>query len=565
MRRHAAVVIELDSDDEAEPAKRPRTGSSAPEPSPPPGATTAGGGFAGPLCLNRLLDPPPTGPWAGVELSLQDVFEVHPSLDRRPPREALLANFMVDLRWLLDECPSLVEVPTLTVLHGDDAKGCGGEAVAARKQRGLETRLHSPPLPMQWGTHHSKMALLLYDDCVRVCVKTFNDLYSDAHCKSQALYVQDFPAGESSELDVFGTDFARQLRRYLARCGGFDGSKLDRYDFSSASGALVASVPGYHKGQELEEWGHMRLRRLLLRHAELPAGWPGPGAEEGVVCQFSSLGSLTPKWLEEFHATLASTAPPSGGGPAGTALGRPPLRLVVPTAAQVRDCGEGWLAGLSVPIRRANLKDFLRPHWRLWGAASAADRSHAAERARAAMPHVKSYCRYAARPGRPPALPWLCIGSHNLSRAAWGELQKGGTQLAIRSYELSVAFFPRRLAQLEPDPGRQQGRFLRRRGDGGGGVGGSGGAAGAAAGVPVLVPLASLAAFGGSAALPGVSVEVPVACPTEVPPAGPPADPIWAVDLDDEAVSSGLDRFGTRNGERMVSFYGRRAAHREKP
>jgi len=29
---------------------------------------------------------------------------------------------MVDLRWLLDECPSLVEVPTLTVLHGDDAK-----------------------------------------------------------------------------------------------------------------------------------------------------------------------------------------------------------------------------------------------------------------------------------------------------------------------------------------------------------------------------------------------------------------------------------------------------------
>jgi len=439
-------------------------------------------------------------------------------------------------------------------------QGCGGEAVAARRQRGLETRLHSPPLPMQWGTHHSKLALLLYDDCVRVCVRTFNDLYCDAHCKSQALYVQDFPASESPELDAFGTDFARQLRRYLARCGGFDASKLDRYDFSSAAGALVASVPGYHRGQELEEWGHMRLRRLLLQHAELPAGWPWPGAEEGVVCQFSSLGSLTPKWLDEFHATLASAAP-SGSGPAGIALARPSLRLVVPTAAQVRDCAEGWLAGLSIPIRRANLKDFLSPHWRRWGAASAADRSHAAARARDAMPHVKSYCRYAARPGSRPALPWLCVGSHNLSRAAWGELQKGGTQLAIRSYELSVALFPRRLVQLEPDPRRPQGRFLRRCGGGGGG-GGDG--AGVAAGVPVLVPLASPAPLGGSAALPGVSVEVPVACPTEVPPAGPPTDPIWAVDLDD-AVTSGLDRFGTRNGERMVSFYGRRAGRREKP
>ena len=37
---------------------------------------------------------------------------------------------------------------------------------------------------------------------------------------------------------------------------------------------------------------------------------------------------------------------------------------------------------------------------------------------------------------------WLLLTSSNLSKAAWGALQKKGKQLMIRSYELGVLTFP---------------------------------------------------------------------------------------------------------------------------
>lgn len=55
-----------------------------------------------------------------------------------------------------------------------------------------------------------------------------------------------------------------------------------------------------------------------------------------------------------------------------------------------------------------------------------------------AMPHIKTYTRF-SKSGN---LAWVLLGSHNLSKAAWGTLQKNKTQLMIRSYELSVLFIP---------------------------------------------------------------------------------------------------------------------------
>ena len=49
-----------------------------------------------------------------------------------------------------------------------------------------------------------------------------------------------------------------------------------------------------------------------------------------------------------------------------------------------------------------------------------------------AVPHIKTYCRYAAD----RTLPWSILAYHNLSQAAWGKLEKKETQLYIKSYEL---------------------------------------------------------------------------------------------------------------------------------
>eukprot|EP00268_Persea_americana_P000181 TRINITY_DN10073_c1_g1_i1.p1 TRINITY_DN10073_c1_g1~~TRINITY_DN10073_c1_g1_i1.p1 ORF type:complete len:164 (+),score=23.10 TRINITY_DN10073_c1_g1_i1:318-809(+) len=54
-----------------------------------------------------------------------------------------------------------------------------------------------------------------------------------------------------------------------------------------------------------------------------------------------------------------------------------------------------------------------------------------------AMPHIKSYTRYNGQ-----NLAWFLLTSSNLSKAAWGALQKNNSQLMIRSYELGVLFLP---------------------------------------------------------------------------------------------------------------------------
>mmetsp|Transcript_6064 Transcript_6064/g.13427 ORF Transcript_6064/g.13427 Transcript_6064/m.13427 type:complete len:596 (-) Transcript_6064:25-1812(-) len=574
------IDIADSSDDDAErgqpkelpPAKRLCSGS---------GVAAAGGSssstsrpssssrsYAGPVYLNQLLEGPASVP-GGQELTLQSIFEAHPRMaagEPLPLKEVLLVNFMIDLGWLLDECPSLQSVPELTVLHGDDAHGCA-RAVALRKSRGLETRLHSPPLPLQWGTHHSKMAVLFFDSCVRVCVRTCNDLYTDFHCKSQALYLQDFPTSASAPRgdDAFGLDFRQHLKAYLSKCGGFAHSKLDGYDFSTATVALVGSVPGYHTGRESERWGHMRLRRLLEAHAEVPAA--GSTCDE-LVCQFSSLGSLTPQWFKDFRASLGSSKPRRGAGGIAQMKGPDlPTSLVVPTMEQVRDCGEGWVAGASVPIRKSNLKEWLTPHWRKWGTPQMQELSEQGRRAAHAMPHVKSYCRWlrvngsSSSSAAPPLLLWLFVGSHNLSKAAWGELQKGGQQLCIRSYELGVLVLPSRLGALERDPERPDGYFWRFRDLSAAPLEACGGR------TPMLLPANSPRDTDGfqlEVFQQNSNVQIfPVACPTAVPPAEPPSasNPPWAVDRED-AARWGLDRFGTHAGERARQFYGHKAAPR---
>jgi tyrosyl-DNA phosphodiesterase-1 len=39
-------------------------------------------------------------------------------------------------------------------------------------------------------------------------------------------------------------------------------------------------------------------------------------------------------------------------------------------------------------------------------------------------------------------IAWLLLTSSNLSKAAWGALQKKDKQLMIRSYELGILIFP---------------------------------------------------------------------------------------------------------------------------
>lgn len=42
-----------------------------------------------------------------------------------------------------------------------------------------------------------------------------------------------------------------------------------------------------------------------------------------------------------------------------------------------------------------------------------------------------------------PRLPWVYAGSHNLTRSAWGALEKDGAQFRMTNYECGVVLLPK--------------------------------------------------------------------------------------------------------------------------
>lgn len=342
---------------------------------------------------------------------------------------AILSNYMVDMEWLLSACPTLKRVPQVLVVHGES----DGTLEYMKKTKPSNWIMHKPPLPISYGTHHSKAMLLVYPRGVRVVVHTANLIHVDWNNKSQGLWMQDFPwKGQHGACN--GSDFERDLVDYLQALklpeftadlqalGRFkiDASFFKKFDYGHAAVRLIASVPGYHSGTHLKKWGHMKLRSVLEGHA-----FDEEFRRSPLVYQFSSLGSLDEKWMNELRSSMSS-----GLSADKTPLGLGEPLIIWPTVEDVRWSLEGYAAGSCIPSPVKNVeKEFLKKYWARWKATYTG-------RCRA-MPHIKTFARYNGQ-----NLAWFLLTSANLSKAAWGALQKNNSQLMIRSYELGVLFLP---------------------------------------------------------------------------------------------------------------------------
>ncbi|WJX76022.1 tyrosyl-DNA phosphodiesterase 1 [Trifolium repens] len=371
----------------------------------------------------RLLRVQGLPPWANTScVSLSDVIQGDILV-------AILSNYMVDVDWLVPACPALSKVPHVLVLHGE-----GDERVACiKRSKPKNWILHKPPLPISFGTHHSKAMFLVYPRGVRIIVHTANLIYVDWNNKSQGLWMQDFPWKDQNSLSK-GSGFENDLVEYLSAlkwpefsvnlpslgnlsiCPSF----FKKFDYSDAMVRLIASVPGYHSGNGLKKWGHMKLRSVLQE-----CTFDEEFKKSPLVYQFSSLGSLDEKWMVELASSMS----------AGLSEDRVPLgmgepQIIWPTVEDVRCSIEGYAAGSAIPSPLKNVeKAFLKKYWAKWKA------NHTG-RTRA-MPHIKTFARYNNQ-----NIAWFCLTSANLSKAAWGALQKNNSQLMIRSYELGVLFLP---------------------------------------------------------------------------------------------------------------------------
>ena len=125
------------------------------------------------------------------------------------------------------------------------------------------------------------------------------------------MYIQDFPlktpAQQAASNGAGDSPFERSLRRYLSALAlpGAHAAPLAAlvrsHDYSSARGHLIPSVPGYHKGAEMDAFGHLAVKRALLGE-RLPSALRGAP----LVAQASSLGSLNENWVQEFLGSLCA-------------------------------------------------------------------------------------------------------------------------------------------------------------------------------------------------------------------------------------------------------------------
>jgi tyrosyl-DNA phosphodiesterase-1 len=364
-----------------------------------------------------------------------------------PMQWVLVSNFMIDMSWLFSACPDLITVPSLLVCHGESgssAMNIQRSCVAAGMNGRYST--HMPPVP-EYGTHHSKAFLIQYPTGIRVIIHTANLLYCDCNNKTQGLWFQDFPLKKSTQSTLSTSPFERDLLEYIAalKLPSQQATKVANiiklHDFSSARAHLVASVPSGQaefSGDQLNKYGYLKLKSCLENE---PDGFSSNFKGAPIVGQYSSVGSLTAKWLASFIESLSAgkitgTSSSPLGPPSGGVADPLNVHLIWPAAEEVQNSLEGWFAGSSIPGYPNNVtKDFLQQYYRRFSGTVAGRQR--------AMPHMKSYTRFDPETTE---IAWFCVGSHNLSKAAWGELQNSKkynrTLLKIFSYELGVLIVP---------------------------------------------------------------------------------------------------------------------------
>lgn len=354
---------------------------------------------------------------------------------------AIVCDYLIDPAFLLRELPALGRCGRVCVFT--DSRNSPRSTLGPALACAPAFELYYPPLPLQYGTHHSKLFVLVFDKGVRVVVHTSNLIYSDVRDMAQGLWTQDFPLktldqlGETSPFEDALVAYFEATKWPGTTVNGDRASVgvLRRFSFVNATAMFVASVPGRHTGASLKKWGHLAVREALRRD-----GGGGGDKDDLLALQYSSCGSMAPdkktgdsQWLADELATSLC----GGGAPVRD------VRLVWPTVEEIRTSYAGYSSGNSVP---GPSKNVLKPHLRARYHRLTRDGDDTGKRL--LTPHIKTFVRMQSRAANSvaPLIRFYLLTSSNLSKAAWGQLQLKGTQLQVLSYEAGVLVTPTTLS-----------------------------------------------------------------------------------------------------------------------
>ncbi|KAG9231406.1 tyrosyl-DNA phosphodiesterase I [Amylocarpus encephaloides] len=363
-------------------------------------------------------------------------------------------NYLHDLDFLMDAFdPDVRTIVKVHVVHGfwkTEDQSRQVLKLQAAKYGNIE--LHTAFMPEMFGTHHSKMLILIrHDNTAQVVIHTANMIPFDWTNMTQAIWrspllPKDLASSLSGNASGVGSKFKKDLLNYLKAynrkrtiCKSLI-DELSQYDFSEVRAALVASVPGRQKieTESATSWGWVGLRDALL-------SVPVQSDRPEIILQISSIATLgvNDKWLDK---TLFKALSNSKDKMAV----KPKYRIVFPTTSEVRRSLNGYQSGSAIHTKiqsAAQVKQltYLKPLFTHWAGDNADNQSGSSSDVREAgrrraAPHIKTYIRFTDH--SQTSIDWMLMTSANLSKQAWGEAVNSGGEVRICSYEIGVMVWP---------------------------------------------------------------------------------------------------------------------------
>lgn len=322
-------------------------------------------------------------------------------------------------------------------------------------------------LPNRFASHHSKMMVNFFENNeMEIVIMTSNLTQLDFVGLTQAIWRSGrLQKGNTTTTSGkrFRLDLIRYLSKYKLSTTDLLLKKLENFDYSAVDVELVASAPGVYSMKEPktkgETYGFMKLRQVLRRNSLLlddkevkhnllaqvtSIAYPFSSRKGKTSSMFTHL--LCPLMFTEWDQLLEPGAEASQEHQ--REFNYKP-HIVFPTAKEIAGSNFGFLSGSAVhfkyttsAIHEQQYEQNVKRYLCKWGHGSQTGREKV-------TPHVKYYACDNGDDWR--SLRWVMVGSHNLSKQAWGyPLAKSkGTQFVVDSYELSV-FKPGKETPLIP-------------------------------------------------------------------------------------------------------------------
>uniref|UniRef100_A0A5K3FAN9 Zf-CCHH domain-containing protein n=2 Tax=Mesocestoides corti TaxID=53468 RepID=A0A5K3FAN9_MESCO len=164
----------------------------------------------------------------GVKYESIPTITLSEILDERNGRliESAQFNYMFEFDWLIEQYPAKYRSLPLLIVHGSS----DGQRDLLRIQTACWSNVSviEAPLPIAYGTHHTKMMLLLYEDGLRIVIHTANQVKSDWALRTQGIWISPkLNRGREDSKTQFRKDLIAYLTAY--KSGSNISSKLNHW------------------------------------------------------------------------------------------------------------------------------------------------------------------------------------------------------------------------------------------------------------------------------------------------------------------------------------------------